>query len=165
MRRPVALPLSMPVATEPTPQTNQAEAKPVPVVQPRGIKVADTSGALRQRDVAARGDAAEIERLGGSAAAQRAIKGGLAWLARQQTSDGHWELHQGYPDAGTPVIKTDTGATALALLALLGGEHGQQAGLRAHRRFRFLCRVELGHIGQRDAAAQTHLRSLGAHAR
>ncbi|MDP1797540.1 MAG: terpene cyclase/mutase family protein [Planctomycetaceae bacterium] len=71
-----------------------------------------------------------LEALGGSYDAQRAVKAGLAWLARQQTNEGKWELHQGYPDAAFKVIRTDTGATALALLAFLGtgathleGEH------------------------------------------
>jgi hypothetical protein len=50
----------------------------------------------------------------------------LAWLAQIQKPDGHWELHQGYPDAGA--LKTDTGATALALLCFLGAGHTPQAG-------------------------------------
>jgi hypothetical protein len=37
-------------------------------------------------------------------------------------------LHQGYPDAGRSYIKTDTGATALALLALLGHGNTHQNG-------------------------------------
>jgi hypothetical protein len=55
---------------------------------------------------------------------EQAISQGLSWLARQQQSPGNWRLHTGYPDASEwPDIKTDTGATALALLAFLG--HGQ----------------------------------------
>lgn len=48
------------------------------------------------------------------------IAAGLAWLVRQQEKGGNWKLHEGYPDAGERVIRTDAGATALALLALLG---------------------------------------------
>jgi hypothetical protein len=51
---------------------------------------------------------------------------GLGWLSRQQRPDGHWELHQGYPDAGQ--IRTSTGATALALLAFLGAGHTHHDG-------------------------------------
>ena len=69
-----------------------------------------------------------LGQLGGSPDAERAIKAALGWLARHQTSDGHWELHQGYPDAGRAYIKTDTGATALALLAFLGHGETHQTG-------------------------------------
>jgi hypothetical protein len=66
--------------------------------------------------------------MGGSPEAERAIKAGLAWFVRHQATDGHWELHQGYPDAARSYIKTDTGATALALLALLGHGNTHQTG-------------------------------------
>ncbi|MCX7408073.1 MAG: hypothetical protein NTZ32_08315 [Planctomycetales bacterium] len=69
-----------------------------------------------------------LESLGGSPDAEASIKMGLLWLKRQQKSDGRWELHQGYPDAGLSTIKTDTGATALALLAFLGHGHTHQTG-------------------------------------
>ena len=57
-----------------------------------------------------------------------AIKSGLEWLKRQQKTGGNWQLHTGYPDAGYPVLRTDTGATALALLAFLGDGHTQHDG-------------------------------------
>ena len=66
--------------------------------------------------------------VGGSDDAQQAIRRGLDWLKRVQLGDGRWELHQGYPDAGSPTIKTDTGATGLALLALLGDGHTPRQG-------------------------------------
>ncbi|MFN0198125.1 MAG: prenyltransferase/squalene oxidase repeat-containing protein [Planctomycetaceae bacterium] len=58
----------------------------------------------------------------------KALALGLAWMARQQRADGSWQLDTGsksrgfanYPDAGSPSLKTDTGATALALLSFLG---------------------------------------------
>lgn len=54
---------------------------------------------------------------------RRAISGGLYWLRRQQQSAGNWRLHEGYPDPGYFGVRTDTGATALALLAFLGDGH------------------------------------------
>lgn len=54
---------------------------------------------------------------------RRAIAAGLRWLKRQQQSSGNWKLHTGYPDPGYEHLKTDTGATALALLAYLGDGH------------------------------------------
>ncbi len=52
-----------------------------------------------------------------------AVTAGLNWLKRHQQPEGNWQLHTGYPNASEVVLKTDTGATALALLAFLG--HGQ----------------------------------------
>lgn len=59
------------------------------------------------------------------------IAGGLAWLVRQQEKGGNWKLHEGYPDAGERTIRTDTGATALALLAFLGDGHTPTEGPHA----------------------------------
>lgn len=59
---------------------------------------------------------------------EQAIRSGLEWLKRQQKSGGNWQLHTGYPDAGYSVLRTDTGATALALLAFLGDGHTQHSG-------------------------------------
>ena len=87
---------------------------------PLGVVPVGVGGALAGRNQRLRNSS--LEQLGGSSDGERAIKAGLGWLARHQTVDGHWELHQGYPDAGRSYVKTDTGATALALLAFLG--HG-----------------------------------------
>jgi len=63
---------------------------------------------------------------GGNVETQRSIERSLAWIARQQQKDGHWSLTGPYDDGGT--IQTNTGATALALLALLGDGNTHQAG-------------------------------------
>jgi len=63
---------------------------------------------------------------GGTEKSESAVSVGLAWLSRQQQSDGHWELHQGYPDAGQ--IRTNSGATALTLLAFQGAGHTHRSG-------------------------------------
>lgn len=62
------------------------------------------------------------------AAAERAVEAGLAWLARHQLSDGRWQLHEGYPDASLSTLRTDAGATALALLAFLGAGQTHERG-------------------------------------
>ena len=105
---------------KPAQEVNVSTAPPPQVVP---VKV---NGALSGRDSALR--SAQLEQLGGSQDAERSIKLGLAWLSRHQTSDGHWELHQGYPDSGRSYVKTDTGATALALLAFLGHGETHQSG-------------------------------------
>ena len=63
---------------------------------------------------------------GGNVDTRKAIERSLAWIARQQQKDGHWSLTGPYDDGGT--IRTDTGATALALLALLGDGNTTREG-------------------------------------
>ena len=56
---------------------------------------------------------------------EQAVERGLRFLARYQGTDGRWSLHQwgdGHPefDREVPSLRSDTAATALALLAFLG---------------------------------------------
>ena len=69
-----------------------------------------------------------LKRFGGTKGSEDAVGKGLSWLTRQQQSDGHWELHKGYDDPGRASLKTDTGATALALLCYLGAGFTHQEG-------------------------------------
>ena len=130
-RRPVAIPIEVASIA-----SNRPAEKAVPTIAgsdqsfaPVGVAPVDVTQALSARNPRLRSSEKESEK--GSADAERAVKAGLAWLARQQTSDGHWELHQGYPDAGRSYIKTDTGATALALLGFLG--HGDTHQMGEHQ--------------------------------
>ena len=91
-----------------------------------GVAPVDVGQALQTRNQRTRG--ANLERLGGTPDTERSIKQGLLWLSRQQKTDGHWELHQGYPDPAFSTIRTDTGATALSLLAFLGHGNTHQNG-------------------------------------
>ncbi len=126
--RPVATPVEVAsiagsaAAEKNSPPSPGSDASPGPL----GVVPVGVGGALAGRNQRLRN--ANLEQLGGSSDAERAIKAGLGWLARHQTSDGHWELHQGYPDAGRSYVKTDTGATALALLAFLGHGDTHQSG-------------------------------------
>lgn len=124
-------PMAVPIDVGTTPSENRIEKKPSVSGEPDGpVKVGvapvGVEQALESRNPRTR--AANLDRLGGSKDAERAIQQGLHWLSRQQKSDGRWELHQGYPDHGFSVIKTDTGATALALLAFLGHGNTHQNG-------------------------------------
>ena len=107
--------------------TSSADPKPESL-PPAPIAPVDVSGSLANRSP--RGRKAALRSLAGDDAEpiERAISSGLAWLARQQQSDGRWQLHTGYPDAGRETLRTDTGATALALLAFLGDGHGHPGG-------------------------------------
>jgi len=69
-----------------------------------------------------------LKLFGGTKQSEDAVGRGLAWLARQQQSDGHWELHRGYDNPGRENLRTDTGATSLALLCFLGAGYTHQDG-------------------------------------
>jgi hypothetical protein len=112
---------SVPAETNSPPNPGSEAAPGTVGVAPVGVGRALAGRNQRMRS-------GNLEQLGGSSDSERAIKAGLGWLARHQTGDGHWELHQGYPDAGRSYVKTDTGATALALLAFLGHGDTHQSG-------------------------------------
>jgi hypothetical protein len=66
-----------------------------------------------------------VQREGGTARSEQSVEDGLDWLARHQRMDGAWSLDyheqcQGNACSFHPVMSTDTGATGLALLPLLG---------------------------------------------
>lgn len=117
-------------------------SKKAPAEKPEGIPEVQVSspievnvaGALGGRSFGsaggkgrgAGGRGALLTSQGGTDKTEQAVSQGLSWLSRQQKSDGHWELHQGYPDAGQ--LRTTTGATALSLLTFLGAGHTHQDG-------------------------------------
>src|SRR5690606_9650919 len=55
-----------------------------------------------------------------------AVNQGLEWLKRNQKAGGNWKLETGYPDAGESYARSDTEATALALLCFLGTGYTHQ---------------------------------------
>ncbi len=115
------------VPTKPV-DTKAIERKTVPGSGP-AQPVAVGGGTLAARTGDSR--AAIWRSLSPDAKAERGIGAGLGWLARQQNKGGNWSLHEGYPDAGERTIRTDTGATALALLCFLGDGHTPQEGNHA----------------------------------
>ena len=112
-------------------KSNKPDGEASPVIRQPGE--VDVSGALGGRSLGGGGGKGSgigggsgIAGQGGSEKTEQAVSQGLAWLSRQQRPDGHWELHQGYPDAGQ--VRTSSGATALALLAFLGAGHTHRDG-------------------------------------
>jgi hypothetical protein len=69
-----------------------------------------------------------LKHFGGTKQSEDAVGRGLAWLVRHQQSDGRWELHRGYDNPGRENLRTDTGATSLALLCFLGAGYTHQDG-------------------------------------
>lgn len=69
-----------------------------------------------------------LRREGGTAQSEKAVDEGLDWLARHQRIDGSWSLnfHSECKGGGCPgheALESDTAATGLALLPLLGAGH------------------------------------------
>ena len=64
-----------------------------------------------------------VLRHGGSRATEASVDRALAWLAKNQEADGHWDSKK-FGAAG----KMDTACTGLALLALLGAGHTEKVG-------------------------------------
>ncbi|MEO1998715.1 MAG: prenyltransferase/squalene oxidase repeat-containing protein [Planctomycetaceae bacterium] len=112
---PVETPEETPQATSNAPST---KSEPVDVKHLLGGRNQDRRDQLLLKE-------------GGTEKTRQAIRSGLLWLKRQQKKGGNWQLHTGYPDAGQSVIRTDTGATALALLAFLGTGNSHRSGEHA----------------------------------
>lgn len=80
--------------------------------------------------------AALVRKFGGNDASEQAVASGLKWLASRQLKDGSWSFDHtecaacdggGCTQAGS-FRRCRNGATALALLAFLGGGHTHQQG-------------------------------------
>ncbi len=66
-----------------------------------------------------------VRREGGSAKSEQSVEDGLDWLVRHQHEDGSWSLNfqdqcKGEPCPAQTAMSSDTAATGLALLPLLG---------------------------------------------
>ncbi|RPI73678.1 MAG: hypothetical protein EHM42_16055, partial [Planctomycetaceae bacterium] len=131
LAEPVTIAPVAPVAVEGNSRKNSkpasdSEVAPVAIRRPDEVVV---RGALSARLVNRSVEQLRVH--GGSEETELAVRRGLAWLAQIQRPDGHWQLHTGYPDAGE--IRTDTGATALALLCFLGAGHTHLSGEHSAR--------------------------------
>lgn len=119
-----------------------ATAQPQSSDQPSRVTPVDVTGALAARSTGGGGIGDNVGAGGNRGAAagsgsstgprdprREGVDRALAWIARQQHADGHWSMTGPYPDgAQSREAETDTGATALALLALLGDGHSPHAG-------------------------------------
>jgi Prenyltransferase and squalene oxidase repeat len=96
-------------------------------------RVRDTAvPAFKQRDAQDRQDVATSR--GGTQGTERAVELGLDFLARHQSPDGSWSLHnfaagrRGYERAGQGSMQSDSAGTGLALLAFLGAGYTHTDG-------------------------------------
>lgn len=98
---------------------------------------------------------------------EEAVKAALAWLAKSQSADGHWdarahgagrELLVAGRDRQSAGTRADTGVTGLALLAFLASGHTHQDGLyqdNVRRGLEYLIRMQ-GADGNLGANADTY---------
>jgi hypothetical protein len=92
-----------------------------PAVTPVDVKELFNSRGKEQRQ-------AIMNKQGAGKETEKSIERALDWLQRQQRGSGNWRLHEGYPNAGDSTLRTDTSATAMALLAFLGAGHTRESG-------------------------------------
>lgn len=102
-------------------------------VQPRSISALRPLNSYSQRAPELRSEL--ITRFGGDARISQSIENGLKYLAKTQMPDGRWCFHFVQPNANIPPsiqqngeLQCDTGATALALLAMLGAGYTHADG-------------------------------------
>lgn len=107
-----------------TPKAREAPASPTnPGFGPSLKSYVEPSAPFAGRQGAAK--AKLVRREGGSAESERAVERGLDWIARHQKKDGSWSLNhkpqcKGKGCPADPHMESDTAATGLALLPLLG---------------------------------------------
>ena len=96
-------------------------------------RVKDTAApGFKQRDSRDREQVATSR--GGTQGTERAVELGLDFLARHQSADGSWSLHDfgggrdGYDRAGQAQMQSNTAGTGLALLAFLGAGYTHTDG-------------------------------------
>jgi hypothetical protein len=73
-----------------------------------------------------------VLRHGGTKESEGAVDRGLAWLARNQDADGHWDAQkfgaETKADGREARVNVDTACTGFALLAFLGAGHTEKVG-------------------------------------
>ncbi|WP_197444141.1 prenyltransferase/squalene oxidase repeat-containing protein [Maioricimonas rarisocia] len=107
-----------PEASEPAAQSGNRDEPPAVIPVPTKDLLELRRDAL-QEDGPAGHDADVIE----------AVRRSLDWFAKQQQSDGRWQLEGPYPDGVTQSrFRADAGATALALLCFVGAGQTHQDG-------------------------------------
>lgn len=112
---------NQPAKTEPEKPAAATDTQEVPVGKAPQVGQALTGRTLEKKE-------SLLKLFGGTKQTEDAVGRGLGWLSRQQQTDGRWELHRGYDNPGRENLRTDTGATALALLSFLGAGYTHQDG-------------------------------------
>ncbi len=121
---PIATPTDLPPVEDPLvapPSLDDLVIAPGDTAEPLIANSAPVSGiALELSGRSAGSRQALLQKYGGTKGTEDAVELGLAWLARQQRSDGSWSLKGPYSDGSDN--ENTAAATAMALLAFQG--HG-----------------------------------------
>ena len=110
--------------------------------------------------------AAALAGYGPTDGSENAVSLGLAWLARQQQSDGSWSLVGPYPDGGQH-FENRIAATAMAMLAFQGAGHTHKDNTRYGRALKkavnFLLKEQdrNGDFWNPESESQSHLYTHG----
>ena len=116
-------------------ETNEPKA-PTPSALPNESQLPDT-----YTDRFAKDRDALVEKRGGSAQTERAVRAALGWLAKAQSKNGGWDASRFGAGAARVVLsqdrrgagaEADMGVTGLALLAFLGSGHTHTGGAYTH---------------------------------
>ncbi|MDP7277962.1 MAG: terpene cyclase/mutase family protein [Planctomycetaceae bacterium] len=125
-RAPVRI-ASIPDGTPTVPVVPETPEPPMPARPARpAVQPVDVAGQLATRKPEKK--RLLLQRIDEGGKSDLAVRSALGWFARQQLPTGNWRLHEGYPDAGRRTARTDTGATALALLSFLGAGFDHVSG-------------------------------------
>lgn len=143
------------------PQGNRGQEDATPSL---GVAPVEVKNLLENRNLELRNQM--LAEHGGDEQTEAAIRNALLWLKRQQREGGQWLLHEGYPQAGESTLRTDTGATALALLAFLGAGHTHRDG--DHREavqkgLQWLIRIQKPNGNFHDRYEEGHQTTFYAH--
>jgi hypothetical protein len=166
------------LASESGVETSQPPAlEPAPSATASGASAPSATAPYALRGASGRLGLVALQ--GGSAETEAAVAAALGWLAKAQSADGRWDANRfgagqehavlGH-DRGGAGRNADTGISALALLALLGGgqshEHGEYQ-LTVRRGLEFLLRsqaVDGNLCGQSTFYAQMYCHSMATFA-
>ena len=75
-----------------------------------------------------------LAKYGGTQATEDAVDLGLAWLKRQQRTNGSWSMRGPYRDGS--LMENETAATAMAMIAFMGAGNTHLSGPYAHEVFK-----------------------------
>jgi hypothetical protein len=113
----------------------RAPATPLPELSSVKAEISKREGApqfLAARDPRIRAEMVKAE--GGTTLTEAAVSRGLRWISKQQFPDGRWKLEEfprvdGHRSSSAGATRTDTGATALALMPFLGAGQTPRSGI------------------------------------
>jgi len=116
--------VEMPLVTDPFATPPELAVTPDGLAVPSELKAPQIGLALHGRDEGMK--QVLMDAYGATAGSERAVALALAWLAKQQRTNGSWSLRGPYRDGSN--TENSAAATAMALLAFQGAGNSHQKG-------------------------------------